>query len=211
MRSSSGSDGLWDKGVREHNGAVTHNARVHHLCLWFLLYGESANLRHAPEAMCFIFHAAMCALTLEDKAPAPCRMSAKEPIGDQLVLAKPVAGAKMPHARDDYLNSIVRPLYQFLQREIQGRASSPIEDRVMYDDVNEFFWLPERFAAMMPPEDGRVQSDVTVPEEMRPLPVESGCTRTFARSSAVLRRIHKAPPPRSPACFSKRTRKLPGG
>ena len=112
MRSSSGSDGLWDKGVREHNGAVTHNARVHHLCLWFLLYGESANLRHAPEAMCFIFHAAMCALTLEDKAPAPCQMSAKEPIGDQLVLAKPVAGAKMPHARDDYLNSIVRPLYQ---------------------------------------------------------------------------------------------------
>ena len=190
MRSSSGSDGLWDKGVREHNGAVTHNARVHHLCLWFLLYGESANLRHAPEAMCFIFHAAMCALTLEDKAPAPCRMSAKEPIGDQLVLAKPVAGAKMPHARDDYLNSIVRPLYQFLQREIQGRASSPIEDRVMYDDVNEFFWLPERFAAMMPPEDGRVQSDVTVPEEMRPLPVES---RMYAHLRAFLRRASSHP------------------
>jgi hypothetical protein len=41
----------------------------------------------------------------------------------------------------------VRPLYTFLQREIQARASSPIVDRVMYDDVNEFFWLQERFKA----------------------------------------------------------------
>ena len=104
-------DGLWEKGSREHKSAVTHNARLHQLCLWFLLYGESANLRHAPEAMCFIFHAAMCAVTLEDRAPAPCPMTDKEPVGDQLVLAKPVAGCKMPHAKDDYLNSIVRPLF----------------------------------------------------------------------------------------------------
>ena len=181
---------LWEKGSREHKSAVTHNARLHQLCLWFLLYGESANLRHAPEAMCFIFHAAMCAVTLEDRAPAPCPMTDKEPVGDQLVLAKPVAGCKMPHAKDDYLNSIVRPLYQFLQREIQGRASSPIEDRVMYDDFNEFFWMPERFAAMMPHEDGRVQSEVSVPEEMRPLPMES---RMYAHLRAFLQRASSHP------------------
>ena len=159
----------------------------------------------------FIFHAAMCAVTLEDRAPAPCPMTDKEPVGDQLVLAKPVAGCKMPHAKDDYLNSIVRPLYQFLQREIQGRASSPIEDRVMYDDFNEFFWIPERFAAMMPHEDGRVQSEVSVPEEMRPLPMES---RMYAHLRAFLQRASshpRAPPRRSLACSSRPTRRLPDG
>ena len=75
---------------------------------------------------------------------------------EQMVLAKPHAPARgeMPYPADDYLDSFVRPMYAFLQREIQARASSPIVDRVMYDDVNEFFWLQERFKAIMPPEDG---------------------------------------------------------
>ena len=60
----------------------------------------------------------------------------------------------MPYPADDYLDSVVRPLYAFLQREVQGRASSPIVDRVMYDDVNEFFWLRERFKVVLPPRTG---------------------------------------------------------
>ena len=118
------------------------NAHVHHLCLWFLLYGESANLRHVSEVMCYIFHAAMCAMVLEDKVPEPHAFNSEAPpAGPQLVIAKPVAGSDMPYATDDYLNSIVRPLYTFLKQEVSTKGTEPIVDRIMYDDVNEFFWL----------------------------------------------------------------------
>jgi hypothetical protein len=106
---SADNDGLWDQGNREQSVVVLANAHVHHLCLWFLLYGESANLRHTSEAMCFIFHAAMCALLLEDAAPAPHAFNGlRPPAGRQLVLARPVPGAPMPYPTDDYLNSVVR-------------------------------------------------------------------------------------------------------
>jgi hypothetical protein len=176
-------EAMWDKSKREQSMSVSANAQLHHLCLWFLLYGESANLRHTSEVMCFIFHAAMCALTLEDRIPEPCPFDGTEPSGAQLVLAQPVEGSEMPYPADDYLDSVVRPLYAFLQREVQGRASSPIVDRVMYDDVNEFFWLRERFKAVLPPEDGHAGAPapgdeetsgwVGVPEAMRGLPVEA--------------------------------------
>ena len=176
-------EGMWDKSNREQSIAVMSNAHVHHLVLWFLLYGESANLRHTSEVMCFIFHAAMCALTLEDRSPGVFSFNTTEPpAGDHLVIAQPVEGSEMPYPPDDYLDSVVRPLYAFLQREIQGRASSPIVDRVMYDDVNEFFWLRERFKAVLPPEDGYAGAPVVgdeqkegwigVPEKMRHLAAE---------------------------------------
>ena len=129
-------EAMWDKSKREQSMSVSANAQLHHLCLWFLLYGESANLRHTSEVMCFIFHAAMCALTLEDRIPEPCPFDGTEPSGAQLVLAQPVEGREMPYPADDYLDSVVRPLYAFLQRVLQGRASSPIVDRLMFDDVN---------------------------------------------------------------------------
>ncbi len=193
---ASDNDAMWNKYSREQSIAVTFNAHLHHLCLWFLLFGESANLRHTPEAMCFIFHAAMCAVVIDDRAPEPAPMEAEEMEPEQMVLAKPHAPARgeMPYPADDYLDSFVRPLYAFLQREIQARASSPIVDRVMYDDVNEFFWLQERFKAIMPPEDGYrgagEDGDVFVPESMRGLPVEA---RLYAHARAFFRNAQSAP------------------
>ena len=116
-------DAMWDKNNRDQSISVMSNAHLHHLCLWFLLYGESANLWHTSEVMCYIFHAAMCSLVLKDDSPAPCPLDGTEPTGDQLVLARPVPGSEMPYPEDDYLDSFVRPLYAFLQREVQGRAT----------------------------------------------------------------------------------------
>ena len=187
-------DAMWDKNNRDQSISVMSNAHLHHLCLWFLLYGESANLRHTSEVMCYIFHAAMCSLVLEDKSPAPCPLDGREPTGDQLVLARPVPGSEMPYPEDDYLDSFVRPLYAFLQREVQGRATAAIVNRVMYDDVNEFFWLQERFKVMMPPEDGYAGADepgwIGVSESMRGLPVEA---RIYAHTRAFLRAAAAAP------------------
>ena len=175
-------DAMWDKSNREQSISVMSNAHVHHLMLWFLLYGERANLRHTSEVMCFIFHAAMCGLMLEDKAPQSYPVSLESPNSEQLVIAQPVEGSEMSYPKDDYLNSVVRPLYAFLQREVQGRASSPIVDRVMYDDVNECFWLRGRGKVVLPPEDGYAGAPILgeeqqsgwigVPESMRHLPVE---------------------------------------
>ena len=185
----SDNEALWNKNNREHSVAVMLNARIHHICLWYLFYGESANLRHTPELMCYIFHSAMCALELEDRFPDPCPFDGTQPTGTQLVLAQPVAGSGMPYAADDYLNSIVRPLYQFLQREILTRASAPIVNRVMYDDVNEFFWLQERFKVLLPPADGHAganeQGWVGVPLAMRSLPVEQ---RLYAHMRAFMQK-----------------------
>ena len=45
----------------------------------------------------------------------------------------------MPYKECDYLNNVVTPMYLFMRRELKERAKAPIVDRVMYDDVNEFF------------------------------------------------------------------------
>ena len=176
-------EALWDKNNREQSVAVTFNAQVHHLCLWFLIYGESANLRHTSEVLCYIFHSALCAMTLEDKMPETIPFDGSEPSGDQLVLAKPVEGSDMPYPEDDYLNTVVRPLYQFLQREVQARASAPIVDRVMYDDVNEFFLgeVQGDHASRRWPRYTGEEGWVGVAETMRSLSVEKRLTRIFAR------------------------------
>ena len=44
----------------------------------------------------------------------------------------------MPH--EDFLQTIVTPVYVVLREEIKGRAAQSIDERVMYDDVNETFW-----------------------------------------------------------------------
>jgi len=159
-------DGLWGRSSREQTLAVTVNAQLHHLCLWFLMYGESANLRHMSELLCFVFHAALSAVTLEDAIPSV----------DSLVLCKPVSNI-MPYVEKDFLKSIVTPLFLFMKREISDRADAPISRRVMYDDVNEFFWQHDRFVRLLPPEYQQPRADdaadfVGVPESMAALPKE---------------------------------------
>ena len=114
-------DAMWDKNNRDQSISVMSNAHLHHLCGSPV---RRARTWHTSEVMCYIFHAAMCSLVLEDDSPAPCPLDGTEPTGDQLVLARPVPGSEMPYPEDDYLDSFVRPLYAFLQREVQGRATA---------------------------------------------------------------------------------------
>ena len=53
---------------------------------------------------------------------------------------QPVEPSTMPYPADDYLDTIVTPIYAFLEDEIIKKKERPIDERVMYDDVNEFFW-----------------------------------------------------------------------
>lgn len=153
---------LWSRESREQTMWVKVNAKLHHLCLWFLIYGESANLRHTSESLCFIFHTALCAVTLEGRRPNE---------DEEFVLCKPVSEEVMPYEEKDFLHTIVTPLYLFLKREIAERTTAPISERVMYDDVNEFFWRYDALVRVLPPEVEPERSDedanyIGVPKEM---------------------------------------------
>ena len=181
----SSNEELWTRGRREELEEVELNARLHHLCLWFLLYGESANLRHMSEVLCFLFHAASCAVMLEHRAPSE---------GEQ-ILVKPVSDEVMPYGEKDFLRSVVTPIYLFLQHEIAARTEAPVSERVMYDDVNEFFWRYERMSRILPPDTQgeRPEDDadfVGVPETMASLPRES---RMYEHLRSVLQRASNHP------------------
>eukprot|EP00808_Paulinella_micropora_P006142 g12273.t1 len=89
------------------------DAIVQDLSLWFLLWGEAANLRHCPELLCFLFHS----------------------------LSKEALIVQAPHISRDsnaFLEHVIKPIYQNMAK---GRNVQPIA--VNYDDINEFFWFPE--------------------------------------------------------------------
>eukprot|EP00854_Cymbomonas_tetramitiformis_P030904 gene30904-38740_t len=65
--------------------------------LFFLIWGEAANLRHCPECLMFIFH---CCL-------------------DELVTGEQLCQPFNPAAREDFLDAIVTPFYNFLHAETQ--------------------------------------------------------------------------------------------
>ena len=96
-----------------------------------LVWGEAANLRHAPEMLTCVFHCAANAVKLPPETP-PLR-----PGSTALYL---LPGSTMPYPPCDFLQSVVRPVYLFLRRETLERREEPVGERVMYDDVNEFFW-----------------------------------------------------------------------
>ena len=99
---------------REEFLKVETNAKAHHLTIWFLLYGESANLRHMSEVLCYLFRCALCAVTLENR-------SERDPETNRTHLA-PSKGSEMPYKECDYLNNVVTPMYLFMRRELKERA-----------------------------------------------------------------------------------------
>ena len=70
---------------------------------------QAANLRHAPELIACIFHCAANAVKLPPQTP-PLR-----PGSTALYL---LPGSTMPYPPSDFLDSIVRPIYLFLRREV---------------------------------------------------------------------------------------------
>lgn len=92
------------------------------LALYFLIWGESANIRAMPEALCFIYHELMKRVRLSHPAQS------------------------VPLVPGDFLNRIVRPLYEQcsdMNREASAGHSQDHTKVRNYDDLNEFFWRPQ--------------------------------------------------------------------
>ena len=120
--------GLWGFASGDDERKWVANAQMHQLMLWYLIWGEAGNLRHMPECLCLILYTMTNSLQLSGGSPwdvATLFDEAKGPYGNR---------------QDDFLHSIVEPLYAFLEHEVMKRKDEPVAQRVMYDDVNEMFW-----------------------------------------------------------------------
>jgi hypothetical protein len=88
-----------------------------------LIWGESANLRHLPECLCFLFH--QMRTELWEK---PLHTPRRRPQGW-------------------YLSRVVAPMYRKMRAEMKRTHPSgkPLGHtrKANYDDFNEFFWRPE--------------------------------------------------------------------
>eukprot|EP00966_Prymnesium_polylepis_P237466 5492041-Prymnesium_polylepis.1 len=81
-----------------------------------------------PEVLCFILYCASNALLLSSQSTWEVATLVDE------------AEADGPYAQEDFLHSIVTPLYKFLEHEVMKRKDDMVCERVMYDDINETFW-----------------------------------------------------------------------
>ena len=149
---------IWGFLSAEEGAVWLLNARLNRILLYFLIWGEAANLRHAPECLCFLFYCAASSLLLPDTSkaetvvthvPSP-HLYAWVAGGNEAILKAsgklgrhqeyhPEADAAVPALElpdappEHFLNSVVTPLYRYLHFHVLTRAGDHIATRVMCD------------------------------------------------------------------------------
>jgi 1,3-beta-glucan synthase len=107
--------------------------RLRQIALYLLCWGEAAQVRFAPECLCFIFKCA------DDYYRSSECQSRLEPVPEGL-----------------YLKAVIKPLYRFIRDQgyevVDGkfvRRERDHDNIIGYDDVNQLFWYPEGIARIM--------------------------------------------------------------
>ncbi|OVA07770.1 Glycosyl transferase [Macleaya cordata] len=112
-----------------------------YVCLYLLIWGESANLRFVPECICYIFHHMAMELNriLEDY------------IDDNTGLHF------IPSTTGEYgfLKQVVTPIYKIISDEVDNsrNGTAPHSAWRNYDDINEYFWRRRCFSRLKWPID----------------------------------------------------------
>ncbi|KAK4778668.1 hypothetical protein SAY86_006196 [Trapa natans] len=111
--------------------AITRDRKLFFLSLYYLIWGEAANVRFLPEAICYIFHNMAKELdAILDHGEASIAAS-----------CKPESGPA------SFLEQIICPIYDTMAAEAarndNGRAAH--SEWRNYDDFNEYFWSPSCF------------------------------------------------------------------
>ncbi|KAL3932851.1 MAG: hypothetical protein SGPRY_000533 [Prymnesium sp.] len=88
------------------------NAQLHHLLLWYLIWGEASNLRFTPELLCFLFYCMSNALMLSTQSDSEVAILADET--NHLDISQ----------ENGFLNSIVMPIYKLLEHEVLSESVS---------------------------------------------------------------------------------------
>lgn len=124
---------------RQYMSKLTDSDLIQQLALYLLIWGEANNVRFMPECIDFIFK---CSLDcLEDSNSSPMV----------------------------FLDDVITPLYNYIisQQFYQGSLIRNKKDHnhiIGYDDINQFFWLPENLLKIKLGDDSLL---LTYPKEKR--------------------------------------------
>ncbi|GAA0159764.1 hypothetical protein LIER_16469 [Lithospermum erythrorhizon] len=99
-----------------------------YVCLYLLIWGESANLRFAPECICYIFH--HMALELN------------KILDDEIDNNTGCPFQPWTSGENGFLNNVVKPIYETIKAEFERskNGTAPPSSWRNYDDINEYFW-----------------------------------------------------------------------
>ncbi|XP_021762040.1 callose synthase 10-like [Chenopodium quinoa] len=111
--------------------AITRERKLILVSLYFLIWGEAANVRFLPECICYIFHNMAKELdSILDHGEAY--------IADS---------CKLENGSVNFLEKVIKPIYDTIVQEAErnnnGRAAHSKWRN--YDDFNEYFWSPTCF------------------------------------------------------------------
>lgn len=107
--------------------AVNREKKLLFLSLYFLIWGEAANIRFLPECLCYIFHMMVGEMD--------------EILRGQIAPPAPSCCISKEHGVS-FLDQIVTPLYEVIAAEAVNcnNGQAPHSAWRNYDDFNEYFW-----------------------------------------------------------------------
>ncbi|XP_027351814.1 callose synthase 10 isoform X1 [Abrus precatorius] len=116
--------------------AINRDRKLFLVSLYFLIWGEAANVRFLPECICYIFHHMAKELdALLDRGEA-----------------EPAISCVTDDGSTKFLEKIICPIYKTLAEEAarnnNGKAAHSAWRN--YDDFNEYFWSPACFELSWP-------------------------------------------------------------
>ncbi|KAJ3672614.1 hypothetical protein LUZ60_007335 [Juncus effusus] len=112
------------------NQALTKSRRVVYISLYFLIWGEAANVRFLPECICYIFH----------------NMSKEMEANLDSLEASRALSCSLADGSVSYLKTIITPIYNTIKAEADNNDGGKAAHSKWrnYDDFNEYFWSPTR-------------------------------------------------------------------
>ncbi|XP_071712426.1 callose synthase 10 [Rutidosis leptorrhynchoides] len=117
--------------------AINKDRKLFLVSLYFLIWGEAANVRFLPECICYIFHhmARELDATLDHGEASPAASCIISESGSV-----------------SFLSQVIQPIYNTLSQEAarnnNGKAAHSAWRN--YDDFNEYFWSPACFELSWP-------------------------------------------------------------
>ncbi|XP_076901976.1 callose synthase 10-like [Bidens hawaiensis] len=116
--------------------AINKDRKLFLVSLYYLIWGEAANVRFLPECICYIFH------HMARELDATLDHGEAHPAGSCIGESNKVS----------FLDQVIQPIYNTLSKEAarnnNGKAAHSAWRN--YDDFNEYFWSPACFELSWP-------------------------------------------------------------
>ncbi|KAF7822986.1 callose synthase 12-like [Senna tora] len=130
---------IWISNRRE--ASSDQQRELLYVSLYLLIWGEAANLRFAPECICYIFH--HMAKELNKILEGCIDESTGQPVMPSI------------SGENAFLNRVVKPIYETINSEVKNskNGTAPHSAWRNYDDINEYFWSKRCFQKLKWPID----------------------------------------------------------